>query len=283
MIYMRYPGGRDRALTFSYDDGVQQDKRLMEIFNKNGLKGTFNINSMNLLTEEREYPEGAFHRPMARREAIEAYNGELGKNHEIALHCYSHPFLDRLPRTLATYEVVKDRELLEEYFGRIVRGCAYPMGTSSEMTAEVLAGAGVAYARTVESTGNFVVPSDRWLRMPATCHHNDPNLFVYLEKFLTPELDFWNKTYLFYVWGHAYEFDINNNWDRIEEFCEKAGGHDEVWYATNIEIYDYVQAYNSLQFSMNGSMVKNPSCQTVWFECDERLIKVEPGETVKVK
>ena len=157
------------------------------------------------------------------------------------------------------------------------------MGTSSEMTAEVLDGAGIAYARTTECTGNFVVPSDRWLRMPATCHHNDPNLFTYLERFLAPELDFWNRTYLFYVWGHAYEFENDNNWDRIEKFCEMASGHSDVWYATNIEIYDYVQAYNSLEFSINGHSVKNPSCQTVWFECDGILVKVEPGQTVKFK
>ena len=283
MNFLRFPDGRSKALTFSYDDGVQQDKQLMAIFNKYGLKGTFNLNSAHLLDEERSYPEGAIHRPMARREAIEAYNGELGKNHEIAIHCFTHPFLDKLPRSLATYEVVKDRELLENYFGRIIRGCAYPMGTSNEMTAEVLAGAGIAYARTAESTGDFVVHSDNWLRMPATCHHNDPNLFAYLEKFLSPGVDFWNRTYLFYVWGHAYEFENDNNWDRIEEFCKKASGHDEVWYATNIEIYDYVEAYKSLQFSMNGHMVKNPSCQTVWFDSDGIMVKVEPGQTVKYK
>ena len=219
MIFMRYPGGLAKALTFSYDDGVQQDKRLMEIFNKNGLKGTFNINSAHLMAEERSFPEGAIHRPMARREAIEAYNGELGKNHEIAIHCHTHPFLDKLPRTLATYEVVKDRELLEGWFGRIIRGCAYPMGTYNDMTVEVLRGAGIAYARTTEITGQFLVPTNNWLKMPSTCHHNDPHLFDYLDRFLSPEPDFWNHTYLFYVWGHAYEFENDNNWDRIEKFC----------------------------------------------------------------
>ena len=37
--------GKNKALTFSYDDGVTQDKRLIEIFNKYGLKATFNLNS----------------------------------------------------------------------------------------------------------------------------------------------------------------------------------------------------------------------------------------------
>ena len=42
---MRFPGGKAKALTLSYDDGVRQDKKLIEIFNKNGIKGTFNVNS----------------------------------------------------------------------------------------------------------------------------------------------------------------------------------------------------------------------------------------------
>ena len=35
-----------KALTFSYDDGVEQDRRLVELFNKNNLKCTFNLNSI---------------------------------------------------------------------------------------------------------------------------------------------------------------------------------------------------------------------------------------------
>ncbi len=34
-----------KYLTFSYDDGVTQDIRLIELFNKYGMKATFNINS----------------------------------------------------------------------------------------------------------------------------------------------------------------------------------------------------------------------------------------------
>ena len=41
-VFMRYPGGKAKAVTFSYDDGVQQDKRLAEIFDKYGMKATFN-------------------------------------------------------------------------------------------------------------------------------------------------------------------------------------------------------------------------------------------------
>lgn len=37
--------GKMKAITFSYDDGVTQDRRLVELFNRYGVKGTFNLNS----------------------------------------------------------------------------------------------------------------------------------------------------------------------------------------------------------------------------------------------
>ena len=40
-----YPGWKKKALTFSYDDGQIYDRRLVEIFNRYGLKGTFHLNS----------------------------------------------------------------------------------------------------------------------------------------------------------------------------------------------------------------------------------------------
>lgn len=282
LMYMRFKDGKRKALTFSYDDGVETDIRLMEIFNKYGMKGTFNINASNVIDEEREYAEGQISRPMARRRALEAYNGEIGKNHELALHCYTHPFLDRLPRDMQVYEVIKDREMLESIFGRIVKGCAYPMGTSSETTAEVLYNCGVSYARTVEVTNNFTIPKN-WLRMPSTCHHNDARLFELADAFLNADLGIWHEVYLFSVWGHSYEFDINQNWDRIESFCEKMSGRDDVWYATNIEIYNYIKAYERLEFSAEGKIVHNPSAIPVWFHYAGVDVEIGAGETKKFR
>ena len=278
MMYMLFPEGKKKALTFSYDDGVEQDIRLMEIFNKYGVKGTFNLNGQPLETPEYTWPAGTIHRRMGRKLALETYGGELGKNHEIAIHSYTHPFLDRIPRAIASYEVAKDREVLEKLFGRMIRGCAYPMGTFNDMTVDVLRDNGVAYARTTVSTGNFSIPTD-WLRMPATCHHVDPRLDSLADTFVSKDPGPWDTPWLFYVWGHAYEFDANQNWDLIENFCAKVSGRDDVWYATNMEIYEYVEAYRRLQFSMEGNMVYNPSAIPVWFICADVTVKIEPGET----
>jgi hypothetical protein len=92
-----------------------------------------------------------------------------------------------------------------------------------------------------------------------------------------------NLPQLFYLWGHTYEFESNNNWEVIEKFAEKMGGHDDIWYATNMEIYLYVQAYRSLQFSADGNRVFNPSSQTICFNSGGIDVTVAPGETVKIR
>lgn len=43
-----YPNGLEKALTFSYDDGRVFDRKLVEIFNRYGVKGTFHLNSGTL-------------------------------------------------------------------------------------------------------------------------------------------------------------------------------------------------------------------------------------------
>ena len=45
--------GKKGCLTFSYDDGTKHDYRLVEIFNKYGMKGTFNLNSGFMLDDGR--------------------------------------------------------------------------------------------------------------------------------------------------------------------------------------------------------------------------------------
>lgn len=37
-----FPGGLRKAVTFSFDDGVRQDLRLMDLFRSHGIKATFN-------------------------------------------------------------------------------------------------------------------------------------------------------------------------------------------------------------------------------------------------
>lgn len=267
---MRYPEGRAKALTFSYDDGVRQDLRLMDILDRYGMKATFNLNSGL-------YPTESGHRRMTAEEITQAY---AGRGHEVACHAYTHPFLESLPASAVAYEILKDRETLEAQFGCIVRGMAYPYGTFSDEVVDALKHCGIAYARTTVSTEKFTLPTD-WLRLPATCHHKNPRLMELAKTFV--EMSYRSRPCgLFYVWGHSYEFDDADNWHVIEEFAEyMSDREDEIWYATNMEIYEYVEDYKRLVISADCSIVKNPTARTLWFRRGSEICSVAPGETLR--
>lgn len=275
-IRMRFPGGKAKAFTTSYDDGVQQDVRLIEIMRQNGVKGTFNLNSGCFAPEGTVYPQGQVHRRMTAKECLAAYAGD---DLEVAVHAYTHPFLEALPTAGAMTQVIDDRRALEKAFGRIVRGMAYPYGTYSDDVVEILRLAGIAYSRTVEARLNFDIPRD-WLRLGATCHHNHAALFDLGDQFVkdVPKRDAW----LFYLWGHAYEFEGDGNWSRIEEFLSRVGGRDDVWYATNIQIYDYTQAFRAIIYSAESTLAFNPTCTDVWVEADGNILCLKAGQTTRL-
>lgn len=271
-VFMRFPGGRSRALTLSYDDGTDQDKRLIDLMKEYGLKGTFNIGSGCYAEEGTVFKDGQYHRRLTKQQAIDLYKDS---GMEIAVHGLTHPFLEQLPIAMCTHEVYQDRVNLEEEYEQIVRGMAYPYGTYNDAVVEVLKSCGIVYSRTVETTGKFKIPTD-WLRLKATCHHADPRLMELAHNFVEKEHP--HAPALFYVWGHAFEFERDNNWEIIEEFAEYIGKREEIWYATNIEVYDYVQAYNQLVFSANGTKVYNPTVYDIYFEKAQVLYCVKPNE-----
>lgn len=276
-LHMRYPGGLAKAVTFSYDDAVQQDVRLIELFDKHGLHGTFNINTGLFSPEGTVHPEGKIHRKMSEAEALAAYSGG---RHEVAVHGVTHPFLEQLSVPNATWEVVADKQKIEELFGTVCRGMAYPFGTTSDAVVDVLKTAGILYARTVAPSNSLDFPLNDWLRLKPTCHHNSAQLMPLAKRFVNEQPR--RIPWLFYVWGHAYEFDNDKNWNVIEEFSEFISGKDDVWYATNQEIFEYAEAFNSLIFSARGDRVYNPTCRELFFLKD-RLYSVKPGETVEIK
>lgn len=271
-LLMRFPGGKAKTVTLSYDDGVKQDKRFMEIMDKYGLKATFNINA-GLLKEA----EG---NRLTLEQAVELYTNS---GHEVACHTLNHPYLDQLPPNRITYEVIEDRRWLEELFGRTIRGMAYPFGgcSATDTAVEILKNAGIAYCRTTQSTEKFDMPTD-WLRLPATAKHTNPNLMELVKQFLElpkPEI---RPPKMFYLWGHTYEFDDDNNWEVIEEFAKTIGGHEGIWYATNIEIYDYTAAFQQLRFTVNMDLVENPTATDLYFVWNGKNYMVKAGETLKL-
>ena len=86
---------------------------------------------------------------------------------------------------------------------------------------------------------------------------------------------------LFYVWGHSYEFATENTWDMIENFCRYMGEHgNDIWFATNIEIYDYINAYRNLEYSADGSMIYNPGGIEVLLKRGDKVYTIPALATV---
>lgn len=272
-IFMRFPGGKAKALTLSYDDGVRQDIRLIEIMKAHGLKGTFNLNS-GLYSPEGT--DGKTSRRMTRQKVLETYTHS---GIEVAVHSATHPHLNELPVNLCTYEVLLDRMRLEKEFKTIIRGMAYPFGTYNDEVVSSLKQCGIVYARTTKTTEKFDLPTD-WLRLQTTCHHNNPRLMDLAKTFV--EQPYKRSPKLFYLWGHSYEFDDNDNWHVIEQFAQYIGGREDIWYATNIEIYDYVTAYSHLVFSMDQKQVYNPTGLELHFHTQGDDYSVKPGSWLEL-
>ncbi len=275
--HFMFPGFKRMAVTLSYDDGVRQDKRLISIMKQYGLKGTFNINSGLFSSEPSDVEKG-------RMTVEEAYELYTGAGMEVAVHGYKHLHLANIDTAIATYDVINDRVELEKLFDTVVKGMAYAFGNYSDSVVEILKMCGIEYSRTVVQTEKFDIPTD-WLRLNPTCHHINPKLMSLADTFIngTGQSERWLKMpRLFYLWGHSYEFDNNDNWDVIIKFAEFIGGRDNVWYATNGEIYEYVQAYDRLRFSADGTLVHNPSDITVYIEHADKQFVLPAGETVRI-
>ncbi|MBQ8658526.1 MAG: polysaccharide deacetylase family protein [Clostridia bacterium] len=274
-IYMRFPQFKEKAVTLSYDDGVRQDKKLIAIMKRNGLKGTFNLNS-NMFA--RDY-NGETRGRMSVKEAVELY---LNSDMEVAVHGANHMSLTLVDELMALNDVLEDRKSLEKTFGGIIKGMAYAYGAYNDSVVDMIKKCGIKYSRVTETTEGFSLPTD-WLRWAGTCHHNCPRMMELAHKFIEgPQSShYWfNRPKLFYLWGHSYEFDNNDNWNVIEEFAEYIGGREDVWYATNGEIYEYVQACDRLEFSAEANCVYNPSCLDVYIECFGKKYLIPSGKTI---
>jgi len=274
-MYMKLKDGKSKVLTLSYDDAVVQDIRLIDILDKHGIKATFNINTGQYLPEDATRER--YYGRMKLSEAVELYKNS---GHEVAVHGLNHPLLHYLKTDELLVEILEDRKNIEKQYGTLARGMAYPYGKYNDEVISCLEKCGICYSRTTKTTEKFDFP-ENWLALDPTCHHKNPRLMELAKKFAEENIrETSGSIRLFYVWGHSYEFDNQDNWNVIEEFAEYIGGRDDVWYATNIEIYDYVKAFESLQTSVDKKIIYNPTVIDVWISDTVNVYCVKGGETL---
>ena len=218
-----------KILTFSYDDAVTQDKRLIALFNKYGMKATFNLNSGLLGCPGELIREGkrVSHNKVEPQDVRHIYEG-----HEVAAHTLRHPHLPPIAdENEIVRQVEEDRLRLSELCGYEVVGFAYPGGGvnyDNRVANIIKSHTGVRYCRTIVSSHNFDVQENLYEFKPSVHHHSEwDELFRLGERFLSLQAD---TTQIFYVWGHAYEFDIHDTWSRFEEFLQMMSGKQDVLY-----------------------------------------------------
>ena len=229
-----------KYVTFSFDDGVTQDKRLAELLNKYGLKATFNLNSSLLGLKGGWEFDGKWlsHIKVFPLEVKKIYAG-----HEVAVHTLTHPNLTGEADETVAYQVEEDRKQLSKLVDYDVCGMAYPCGgvNNDDRVAEIIKNqTGVKYARTITSSYSFDLPKNLH-RLDPTVYICEPEkMFELAEKFIDLKTE---EDKIFYIWGHSYEFDVMDfiQWERFEEFCKFISGKKDIIYATNKEVLKLVE------------------------------------------
>ncbi len=262
-----YPNFKSKAVTFSYDDGIIQDIKTIEILRKHNMKGTFNLNYGQSNEPKFRIDKGG--------KEIDCSHLDLEKNisvydgMEIANHTLNHPHLQDLSYNVQEEEYSLGREKLEKLFQRKVYGAAYPYGTYNRDTFKVQKKLNVEYDRTTRSTYDFSLPYN-WLLWNPTIHHRDKRIYKILEEFQKAD----KELALLYIWGHSYEFAIDHNFELLDDICKILEMNDEIACMTNHEIYTYVNAANSLYYSRMTKEFINISDVDIYLVCDNKKIIV---------
>ena len=225
---------KKKAITFSYDDGVTQDIRLIELLNKYGLKCTFNLNSKLLSKKGMLIREGKriAHYKIHTEDVKHIYEG-----HEVAVHTLTHPNLTQCDDKEIIRQVEADRLNLSELVEYEVVGMAYPCGgvnNDDRVAGIIKKNTGVKYSRTI-TTNNCFDLQENLYRFNPTAYHLDFEKMMQLGREF---VEFKPKEpKVFYIWGHSYEMDYGADyWVKLEEFFKLISNKEDIFYGTNKEV-----------------------------------------------
>lgn len=257
----------------TWDDGTEFDRRLVDIFNRHGLKGGFFLNSGGLDRTARDTGWRSF----VRSDEVKS----LYARHEIGSHTVSHPHVWRVSREALCWEFLEDRRRLEALTGYPIRGAVIPFGLSSGREAfnETLRVLGFRYARHTDCTNGFDPPADFLAWRPTShCSANLGELWTRFASVLQ-----WTPGALLNLWGHSYELEDGKRWDEVEAYASAAGTDARIWHATPGEVYDYLCAWRNLSWSVDGRFVQNTSAVAVYVDVDGGCFKVNPGAIMEIE
>jgi len=265
MIQKLYPYGKKKAFNVTYDDGVLQDVRFVELLNKYNLKGTFNLNSELMQNEfEWTHESGLVVKRLRAEDAVSLYKG-----HEVASHTATHPYMDNLTKEEIICELSTDKTRLESLFSQEVRGFAVPFDYYSELIEECVKECGFDYARISEESLSFK-PQNDYYKFKATVFHLDESLEKLTQKFIQCD----DELAFFQIVGHTYDLNVEKKWETVENVFNIISGQKDILSMTTAEIIDYLKAMDKAEITENR--IKNNSHRSLWFLLDKTVCKVDP-------
>ena len=205
-----------KIVSLSFDDGTIYDLRFIELLNKYNIRATLNLNS-----ELENFVWYFGDTPIERlklNEVVEKYDG-----HEVCSHSLTHPYFSSLSKEEIIRQVKEDCENLSKIFNRDINAFAFPFHDQTEEHIQILKeNLNLNYIRYSYFEESYL-PKDRY-HIPLNALYNDNNLYEKLEKFKNNDLD----NSLFVIAGHSYEFEVRNEWERIEELLKYLSSNKDI-------------------------------------------------------
>lgn len=237
-----------KFIAFSFDDGTTQDIRLTALLKKYSFSATFNLNT-GLLGETTDLSSLGIKAQHIRLTKAEIESG-IYDGFETAVHTLCHPLLTALSDDEVISQINGDAQNIFSLTGVHPKGMAYPGGGEDSFDDRIISliksKTSIKYARIGQTTGNFDFPKDP-LRWKGTCTVTDGRLLTLGRKFLQ------KKQGLFLIWGHSFELDMGDGWNRFEEFLKLMDSDKDACRASCGQVYDYLTVRASEQFlQFNG-------------------------------
>ena len=194
-----------KSFVFAIDDGTIFDKKTVAIFNKYGIKATFNLNSG--LQDFVWYKDWLEVRRLRLEENKGIYDG-----HEVASHSLTHPFLTSLSDEDVFREVGEDIDNLKNIFHREIESFSFPFDGFDERTIGIIKNLGITHIILPAIDDSFRFPID-------TCHikvtsWNIDDALAKVQRFFEDD-----RAELFVYLSHSYDYEFDGSYDKLEELC----------------------------------------------------------------
>ncbi len=267
MIRKLYPYGKKKTFNVTYDDGVLQDIRFVELLNRYNMKGTFNLNSALMENEfEWTHESGCVVKRIGTEEAISLYEG-----HEVASHTLTHPYMKNLTKEEILHELSQDKINLEKVLKKEIQGFAIPFDYYSDLIKKCVKECNFAYARISGESYSFI-PQKDFYKWRATIFHCNDRLESFVKEFIETD----EELALFQIVGHSYDLDVENKWDELEDVFRIVSCQDDILPMTTIEMVRYLEAMEKTEIT--DKYILNNSDRSLWFDINNTVCEIMPKE-----